>query len=280
MSRSRVLLLTALAMIAFAGNSLLCRLALRNTAIDPASFTSIRIVSGALALWLIVRMRTASPDRGNWASALALFAYGVTFSFAYAGLTAATGALILFGAVQVTMIGYGLWKGERLAWSQTAGLALACVGLVWLLLPGLAQPPLGESILMLASGAAWGIYSLRGRGAGDPAAVTAGNFARAALFAACLSAAAYSHLSLDAAGVSYAIVSGALASGVGYIVWYTALRGLSATAASAVQLSVPVLAALGGMLFLSEAITLRLALTSIAILGGIALVIGHKRSSA
>jgi drug/metabolite transporter (DMT)-like permease len=275
MSRTRVLLLTSLAMLAFAGNSLLCRLALSQTAIDPASFTAIRIISGALALWLIVRVRTSS-GQGNWPSALALFIYGITFSFAYAGLSTATGALLLFGAVQATMIGYGLWHGERLGGRQIAGLVLAFAGLVWLLLPGLAQPPLSGALLMFASGVAWGIYSLRGKGSGDPAGITAGNFARAALFAAILGAATFPWASIDVAGMAYAIASGALASGVGYIIWYAALRGLSATGAAVVQLSVPVLAALGGILFVGEAISPRLAIASIGILGGIALVIYHK----
>jgi len=276
MSRSRILVLTVLAMIAFAGNSLLCRLALHHTAIDPASFTWIRLVSGALALWLIVRVRAPASSAGNWRSAFALFVYGATFSFAYASLTAATGALLLFGAVQATMIGYGLSRGERLTAQQLAGLALAFGGLTWLMLPGLAQPPLAGSILMLVAGAAWGVYSLRGKGAGDPARVTAGNFARAVPFALALAAAMLPWASIDAAGAACAVVSGAIASGVGYIIWYTALRGLSATGAAVVQLSVPVLAALGGALFLSEAITLRLAIASIGILGGIAMVIYSK----
>jgi drug/metabolite transporter (DMT)-like permease len=276
MSRSRVFLLTLLAMIAFAGNSLLCRLALSNTAIDPASFTLIRIVSGALVLWLIVRSRGASAIAGNWPSALSLFVYGATFSFAYASLSAATGALLLFGAVQATMIGYGFWKGERLTLQQAAGLAFAFAGLVWLLLPGLAQPPLHGSMLMLISGAAWGIYSLRGRGAGDPASTTAGNFARAVPLAAGLGISMLPASSIDAPGFAWAVLSGSLASGVGYIIWYTALRGLSATSAAVVQLSVPILATLGGMLFLGEALTSRLAIASIGILGGIALVIYQK----
>ena len=174
----RTLLLTAIAMAAFAGNSLLCRLALKHTAIDPASFTAIRLVSGALALWLIVRLRSdrAAAGSGSWGSACALFAYAACFSFAYVELSAATGALLLFGAVQATMIGVGLWRGERLGPVELVGLAIALAGLVGLLLPGLSAPPWGGSLLMLAAGGAWGIYSLRGRGAGDPTQVTAGNF--------------------------------------------------------------------------------------------------------
>jgi drug/metabolite transporter (DMT)-like permease len=263
-------------MLAFAGNSLLCRIALKDTAIDAGTFTSVRILSGAVALWLIVRLRGGSAT-GNWASALALFAYAACFSFAYITLPAATGALLLFGAVQATMVGYGLWQGERLRARQTVGLTVAMGGLVGLLLPGLSAPPLYGSLLMLAAGAAWGMYSLRGRGAGDPTRVTAGNFMRAVLFAALLSVAMSGHAAPDRTGILYAILSGALASGVGYVLWYTALRGLSATSAATVQLSVPVIAALGGVVFLDESVTPRLVAASIAVLGGIALVIAGKQ---
>ncbi len=273
MSPLRLLLLTGLAMLAFAGNSLLCRVALAETAIDAASFTSIRLASGALALWLIVRLRGAATGGGNWLSALALFAYAAGFSYAYLSLSAATGALLLFGAVQATMIGYGLWAGERLKPGQSVGMLLAGGGLLGLLLPGLSAPPLGGAVLMLAAGVAWGVYSLRGRGGGDPTAVTAGNFLRALPFAAALSLLALPAARLDPAGVGYALASGALASGVGYAIWYTALPGLRATSAASVQLSVPVIAALGGVALLGEALSLRLVLASVAILGGVALVI-------
>lgn len=273
MSRKQLALFTALAMIAFAGNSLLCRLALAHTGIDAASFTSIRLLSGALVLWLIVScQRKPVSGAGSWASALALFAYAACFSFAYVSLTAATGALLLFGAVQTTMIGVGLWRGERLRARQWAGLLLAVAGLLGLLLPGLSAPPLPAAALMLAAGLAWGVYSLRGRGASDPTLVTAGNFLRAVPFAVALSAALFARHSLDSAGIVFAIASGALASGVGYAVWYTALRGLNATTAATVQLSVPVIAAFGGIAFLGEALTLRLLVASVAILGGIALI--------
>jgi len=274
MSRSLTLSLTLLAMIAFAGNSLLCRLALQQTAIDPASFTSIRIFSGALTLWLIVRLRGSNhSSAGSWPSALALFAYATTFSYAYVSLPAATGALLLFGAVQATMIGHGLWAGERFRLRQSAGLALALGGLVGLLLPGLSAPPLSAALLMLGAGAAWGVYSLRGKGAGDATCVTAGNFLRAVPMAVLLGLAALPWSSLDLAGFWYAESSGALASGVGYTIWYMALRGLKATSAATVQLSVPVITAVGGIVFLGEAISLRLLITSAAILGGIALVV-------
>ncbi|MDR3453653.1 MAG: DMT family transporter [Rhodoferax sp.] len=278
MSHARVLTLTCLAMTAFAGNSLLCRLALKNTGIDPASFTSIRILSGALALWLIVRIRGGTQSTsGNWLSAFALFCYAACFSFAYVGLPAATGALLLFGAVQVTMIGYGLWTGEHLSARQIAGLVLAFGGLVGLVLPGLSAPPLHEAALMLAAGVAWGIYSLRGKGTQDPIRVTAGNFLRSGVFAVGLSVAMLARTSLDSWGIGYAIASGALASGVGYAIWYTALRGLKATSAASVQLSVPVIAAVGAIVLLGESMTPRLLVASIVILGGIALVIFEKR---
>jgi drug/metabolite transporter (DMT)-like permease len=277
MSRTPTLLLAFLALLAFAGNSLLCRLALKHTGIDPASFTSVRIFSGALTLWLITRSRRSqsASGAGNWPSALALFAYAAAFSYAYVSLTAATGALLLFGAVQATMIGYAIWLGERLLLRQWLGLLCAFAGLAALLLPGLSAPPASGATLMLGAGVAWGLYSLRGKAAGDPTRVTAGNFLRAAPMAALLSLLTVRWSAVDVAGLGYALASGALASGVGYAVWYTALRGLKATSAATLQLSVPVLAALGGIVFLGETVTLRLLLASAAILGGIALVMAR-----
>ena len=276
MTAYRSIVLTILAMTAFAGNSLLCRAALKDTQIDAATFTAIRIVSGAAALWVIVRMRGGPPGGGSWLSAFWLFAYAAGFSFAYISLTAATGALLLFGAVQATMIGYGLWKGERLAAIQWSGLVVAIAGLGVMLLPGASAPaPMGAA-LMIFAGISWGFYSLRGRGAGDPTRVTAGNFLRAVPMAILVSAVMGSRLQVDAAGVAYAMASGAITSGVGYAIWYTALPALKATAAATVQLSVPVIAALGGVALLGEALTLRLVLCSIAILGGIALVVRRR----
>lgn len=278
MSYARIIFLTSLAMIAFAGNSLLCRIALKHTSIDAASFTTIRLISGAMMLWLVVRTRRGTyTGSGNWLSSLALFAYAAGFSFAYVSLPAATGALLLFGAVQATMIGYGIWTGERLLKLQLVGLVLALGGLVGLLLPGFSAPPLYGSVLMLSAGVAWGIYSLRGKGAGDPTKVTAGNFLRAVPIAAILSVSMLNDASVDTAGFWYAVSSGAVASGIGYAIWYTVLPALKATNAATVQLSVPVIAALGGIAFLGEPITLRLALASVAILGGIALVILEKQ---
>jgi drug/metabolite transporter (DMT)-like permease len=275
----RLILLTLLAMTAFAANSVLCRLALKHSTIDAASFTAIRLVSGALVLWLLIRFRRGSNQvGGNWISAFALFAYAAAFSFAYVTLPTGTGALLLFGAVQATMILAGLRAGERFSWGQISGLALALAGLVAIMLPGLSAPPLGGALLMLAAGIAWGGYSLRGRGVPDPAAATAGNFLRAAPMGLALGMLLLPSLRLDDRGALLAVLSGALASGLGYAIWYAALRGLNATRAATVQLSVPVIAALGGIVFLGEPITLRLTLASVTILGGIALVLFGRRT--
>ena len=279
-SQLTVVALTALALIAFAGNSLLCRLALTRTDIDAATFTSVRIVSGALVLALLMRMRTSAiPRAGSWSSAAALFAYAAGFSFAYEHLTAGTGALLLFGAVQATMISVGVLRGERLCQLQSAGLLLAYAGLTGLVLPGLAAPPLVSALLMLVAGVAWGIYSLRAKNSGDPTSATAGNFLRAVPMALGVSLVSLQSQETDSAGIMYAIASGALASGLGYAVWYTALRDLRATTAATVQLSVPVLAAAGGVLLLHEALTARLVLAGAAILGGVALVVLTRRTT-
>ena len=276
---ARTALLTGLAMIAFAANSLLCRLALQPPAqIDPASFSSVRLVSGALTLALIVRFKPGRPaaPHADWPAAAMLFAYVALFSFAYLTLNAATGALVLFGAVQLTMFSAGLWGGERFAPLGWLGLALAVGGLVYLVSPGLAAPPLAGAALMAGAGIAWGVYSLRGRGVADPLAATAGNFARAAPFALAASVALLAQVHADRSGIALAVASGAVTSGIGYVIWYAALPGLSAMRAATVQLSVPPIAAVGGVIVLSEAITARLALASVAILGGIALVLTSR----
>lgn len=270
----RLSFLIVFAMLAFAGNSLLCRIALRDTSIDAATFTSIRLASGALVLWILLRSRGRQPlAAGSWPMAAMLFAYAVCFSFAYRDLTAATGALLLFGAVQLTMTAYGLFSGERLAGLRLVGVLVAIAGLVWLLLPGLSAPPYIAAALMLAAGLAWGIYSLLGRGAGDPTAATGGNFIRAVPFAAIVSLAVASQASPDQTGLVYAVISGAVTSGLGYVLWYAVLPALSATSAATIQLCVPAIAALGGVVLLAEPITARLLFASAAILGGIALTI-------
>ncbi len=280
----RTAFLTLVTMLAFAGNSVLCRMALTHTTIDAATFTSIRLLSGALVLWLIVRFaRAGRTGAGNWWSALALFVYAAGFSLAYVSLSAATGALLLFGSVQATMIGRGIWQGERLARLQWLGLVVALAGLVGLMLPGLAAPPLLGAALMVLAGAAWGVYSLRGKGAGDPTLVTAGNFWRAAVLALVLSAlmqaSAVLDASWDAEGLAYAVASGAVTSGLGYALWYSVLPALKATQAATIQLSVPVLAALGGVALLGEVMTDQFVWASVATLGGIALVIWGKRAA-
>jgi len=271
---SPIPILTIVALIAFAANSILTRAALTQTAIDPLSFTAIRIASGALMLWLIVRCRPGLADgRGSWPSALALFGYAILFSLAYLSLTAATGALLLFGAVQVTMISWSLLTGDRLTSRQWAGFALALAGLVWLLMPGLAAPPPVPASLMIAAGIAWGIYTLRARGAGDPTRVTASNFLLASIPALLVAVAFGSRASLDIPGISLAVASGALASGLGYAVWYAALKHIRTSTAAVAQLSVPVITAVAGVGLLAEPLSLRLVLAGAAVLGGIALVV-------
>jgi drug/metabolite transporter (DMT)-like permease len=274
----QTILLTALAMVAFAANSLLCRLALGADQIDAASFTTIRVLSGALTLALISFVQKRPPSRANmnWRSALALFAYMIFFSFAYISLGAASGALILFGAVQLTMFAVALSSGERFPALAWAGLAIAAAGLVYLVSPGLTAPdPLG-AVLMTIAGVAWGVYSLLGRGASDPLTATTMNFIVCAPLVAIVSLFSLSQLHVSPAGLAYAIGSGAIASGCGYVIWYAALRGLTAGRAATVQLSVPVIAAIGAVILLSEAITLRLVLASIATLGGVALVLAQR----
>lgn len=286
MSFIRLMSLTLITMLCFAGNSVLCRLALRQTSIDAASFTSVRLISGALVLVLLVygrqrfqMARAARPAAlgGNWFSALALFVYASTLSFSYANMSTGIGALLLFGAVQATMILTGLWRGERLNVQQIVGLVMALAGVVAILSPGLDAPPLASALLMLTSGVAWGVYSLRGRGVADPTGDTAGNFLRATVLALLLSVLFVAHQQFDTQGVLYAVLSGAITSGLGYTIWYIVLPKLTRTRAAAVQLSVPVLASLFGALFVNEPITLSLMLTSTAVLGGIALVVYGKR---
>lgn len=276
----RLFALTLFAMLAFAGNSLLCRIALKQTAIDPTTFVAIRIVSGALMLWLVLALRRQSTRlEGTWAGALALLAYALAFSYAYTHIPAGTGALLLFGAIQISMILYGLAIGERLSSLQCAGMALAVAGVVALLLPSADAPPVFYGFLMILSGVAWSIYSLLGRGAKNPAAATAGNFIRAAPVALALLLAQFvmSDVRIDIPGAGYAVASGAVTSGLGYILWYAALKQLNVTRAATVQLSVPVLAALGGTLFLNEPLTALLVAASALVLTGVSLVIAAKR---
>ncbi len=275
---ARTLLLTAVAMVAFAGNSLLCRAALRDSQIDPTSFTALRLLAGALVLWLLLYLRKGpSVVSGNWYGALALFVYAAAFSYAYLHLDAGAGALLLFGAVQLSMITWGLFRGERLHRMQVAGLLLAVSGVVALLLPGTSTPSLSASLLMMLAGIAWGAYSLLGKGTPDPLAATAGSFIRSLPIMAVLCLLALDGLEWDRAGVIYALLSGGLTSGIGYAIWYAALPGLAAIQAASVQLSVPLLTALAGSLLLGETLTGTLLAAGLAILGGIALVLRFKQ---
>lgn len=280
MTRWRVGTCVALALAGFAGNSLLCRAALRDGAIDAASFTALRLGAGAALLCLLVAVRRGGFTRasGTWPGATALFAYAALFSFAYLRLDAATGALLLFGAVQVTMLARSLREGERFHGWRGLGIALACAGLLVLLLPGARAPAPLAAATMAGAGVAWGLYSLQGRRAGSPLADTAGNFLRALPLALVLVAGVVAwrgggalHASRD--GVLLALASGALASGLGYALWYAALPALRAGSAATLQLAVPVLAAAGGVVLLGEPLAPRLVLAGVAVLGGIALVL-------
>lgn len=266
---------TGFTLIAFAANSLLCRMALGDDGIDPASFTAIRLTSGAAALFLLSRfsLERNKPEKtnGSWLSGLSLFVYAAAFSIAYRSLATGTGALILFGSVQLTMLGAALQSGDRLAPVQLAGLASAVVGLVYLMIPGLSAPDPMGALLMGTAGIAWGIYSVRGRGVSTPIFMTTGNFTRTVPMTCLLCAVAFPTIHLQAKGIFLALISGVVTSGLGYVLWYKALRRLTTTQASVLQLLVPVLAAFGGILFLSETVTARLIAASVFVLGGVAM---------
>ena len=269
----RIFALTTLAMIAFAANSILARLALTGGEIGPWNFTAIRFISGAICLALIIGP-TKTLRQGRWQAAIALLLYGVFFSYAYIPLSAGTGALILFATVQITMIGGGLLTGERLRILQWLGLVLAMAGLVYLMLPAIAPPsPIGAAMMSMA-GLGWGLYSLMGRGTGEPAALTAGNFLRAAMICAALTAPLLwlvPETKLGSQGILLALTSGILTSGLGYVIWYMALKHLTATTAGIAQLTVPIIAAIGGMLFIAEPFTARFFIAMCLTLGGVGL---------
>ena len=293
---SKTVITTILALVAFAANSVLARLAPEAPAIDPASFTTVRLISGAIMLFiLVVAFNAKSPPqtqvrypikslyqrallfeveaRGSWTSAFMLFLYASCFSFAYVVLDTATGALILFGAVQITMIIISLFSGKKLHVSEWAGLILAFIGFIYLIFPNLGSPSFHGFILMSVAGIGWGFYSVKGRDSLNPLLDTAFNFLRAVSFAGFLMVLNLAHISLSRDGLFYAAISGALTSGIGYAIWYAALKDLQLTTAAVVQLSVPVIAAIGGVLFVGEGLSLRLIIASIIILGGILLVI-------
>jgi drug/metabolite transporter (DMT)-like permease len=276
----RIFALTSAALVSFALNSLLCRAALGAEQIDATTFTSIRLASGALVLWLIVRANRARSEGGGPVpfgdvalSAAALFAYALPFSLAYRGLSAGTGAFIVFGCVQITMISAGLISGRSLHAREIGGLCLALLGLVVLTRPGQESPDLTSALLMALAGFAWGLYSLRGRRAGPPLQATARNFAAAVPLALVASALSFGTLHITPRGLFLATLSGAVTSGLGYVAWYAALPSLSPARAAIVQLAVPPLASFLGILILGESLTQRLALAAPMILGGIAIAV-------
>lgn len=283
----RTLLPTCFAMLAFAGNSLLARAALGpgaagGVAIDAGAFTAIRIIAGAVVLTVLLVLSDGRAGvlrrPGSWMSAVALLAYAVGFSFAYRRLGAATGALVLFGAVQVTMIAWGWLRRDRPVWREIAGLAMALAAFVWLVLPGLGTPDALGFALMIAAGGAWGVYSLRGRGGDSAIGATAGNFARAGVLCLPVLAMRAADGPADTWGVALAIASGAITSGLGYAIWYRALPRLSTIQAATVQLTVPVIAGLGAVAVLGESLTARLVLAGCGILGGVTLtLLGRQR---
>lgn len=280
---ARTAVLTALALVAFAANSLLCRAALGPRLLDAASFTSIRLGAGAAVLAALVLARSRGAARsgaGSWASAAALFAYAIAFSLSYRLIPAGVGALVLFGCVQATMIGRGLFRGDGLHRREAAGLALSIAGLVVLARPGLTAPDPVGVLLMALAGIAWGVYSLRGRGVARPLEATADNFVRSVpmVLAALATAFALSAPHATARGALLAATSGALTSGLGYVVWYAALPALEPKQAAIVQLAVPLLAAAGGVTLLGEVLTVRFLAATPLILGGIALALIQKRS--
>ncbi len=269
------------ALVAFAFNSILCRLALRGEEIDAASFTGVRLASGAITLIVIsyfIGKQNKQKLSGSWPSALFLFAYAICFSLAYLNLTAGTGALILFGSVQMTMIAVTLFRGERPRLLEWVGLITAVGGLVYLVFPGLASPPLTSSLLMAIAGASWGFYTLRGKLSGDPLANTTGNFVRTLPFAVIAVLVFIPNLHLSTRGIILAVFSGSIASGIGYTVWYAALKHHTATRAAVLQLAVPIITACIGVLFLAEIATPRLLIAAAFILGGIGLTIFGRKS--
>lgn len=275
----RTAVCTAAAMVAFAGNSVLTRLALGRAEIDAATFSTIRIAGGAGMLLATTALAASGSVRlaGSWISAAVLFVYAIPFSFAYNSLTAGTGALILFAFVQATMMIAAVGAGERPHSSQWIGLALALCGLIYLVLPGLKAPSPSGSVLMAIAGIMWGLYSLRGRGAVNPLQLNMSNFLRTLPLVLVVNLLARSQIHVTTSGVLLALGSGAITSGLGYVVWYTALRNLTATRAAIVQLMVPVLAGAGGVLFLGETISLRLVISGTIVLGGIALALTGGR---
>ncbi|MDX2367127.1 MAG: DMT family transporter [Colwellia sp.] len=276
-------LLTGLALIAFAANSVLCRLALGNETIDASSFTGIRLLAGAIALFIILSIKggmkgsnKGAVSKGSWTASLSLFLYAITFSYAYLSVDTGTGALILFGSVQITMIMLSLISGTRLHLIEWSGVILAFTGFIYLILPNITTPSINGFILMTVSGISWGIYTLKGRSSKNPLMDTTYNFLRTIPFVALLGVFTLQNMSYSSEGIILALISGAITSGVGYTIWYIALGGLSSTQAAVIQLSVPVIAAIGGVIFVSEVITMRLVISATIVLSGILMVVLGK----
>lgn len=275
----KTIVLTGLALIAFAANSVLCRLALGNETIDAPSFTVVRLLSGTVVLLIILAVTgkpTETSAKGSWVASSMLFIYATTFSYAYLSLDTATGALILFGSVQITMIFWSLMSGIRLHVTEWAGVTTAFSGFVYLVLPGVTAPSTTGFLLMMVAGVAWGIYTLKGRGSKSPLMDTAFNFLRTVPLVILLAIATISNAAYSSEGIVLALLSGGITSGIGYTIWYIALGSLSATQAAVFQVLVPVIAAVGGVVFVSEAVTSRLIISAAMILGGILLVISGK----
>ena len=276
---ARPVIYTSVAMLAFAGNSIICRLALRDGAIDPATFTSIRLLAGAITLlfvFAVTRRNMSFRSNGGWLSAFMLFLYAVAFSFAYISLSAGAGALILFAFVQATMIALGLWSGDRPSATEWFGWLLAFSGVIWLVLPGVEAPPAGGALLMALAGIAWGVYSIRGREESDALSATTANFSLSVVFVLALVAATLVNAEISMHGVMLATISGSLTSGIGYVVWYAALNYLSSMQAAMVQLSVPAIAAVGGVALLAEPVSMRLLVSCALVLGGISIAVLRK----
>ena len=283
-TRALLIALTGVALVCFASNSLLTRAALDRGAIDPSSFLIVRLASAALVLAPLSGLR-ASVRQGSWASAVTLAIYGVTFTLAYVRLGAAVGALLLFGTVQVTMIGWGMLGGERPTRRGLAGLGLAFTGLVVLTAPGRTAPDATGALLMIAAGVTWGIYSLHGRTARSPLASNAGNFiltvplAVASLIGLALAPGLgmVPAVFIRGEGLLLATLSGVLGSGLGYAAWYAVMPGLAAWRAAVLQLLVPVLTAMGGVALLDESLTWRPLVAGAAVIGGVALAVVAPR---
>jgi drug/metabolite transporter (DMT)-like permease len=277
---------TIAALIAFAANSVLGRMALKDNAIDASSFTAIRLLSGALMLFILYTLFNSKDQKnkqekkaGNWKAPLMLFVYAITFSFAYISLDTGTGALVLFGAVQLTMIIASLISGHKLHKAEWVGIIVSFSGLAYLIYPTITTPSIFGFVLMGISGIAWGIYTLTGRGSVNPLRDTTINFSYTIPYVAILAIIMLPHIQISTEGIILAVLSGALASALGYTLWYIALAGLSATEAAVVQLSVPVIASIGGVVFLSESVTMRLIISCALVLGGIlTVIIGRKNS--